>query len=225
MQDRNGFLANFGRGINYLLLALALAGISCSRSAPTISYSSLRLVIYQQEGGTYQRYSFFVLPHDEDGLEDLDELYLYHDREGLAWRLSSEDWLSFSIDGNTWVGSHSIAMNGEEPLPRGQFRAVIVDKGGERSERLIGFDAPQNPRFAFPLFTVAEGRYVLESGYPEHFLVCYNEQGAFLQTLQLNAREGSLESLSLPQEALTAALWAEDGEYQTAALTTVVPLR
>jgi hypothetical protein len=183
------------------------------------------MVYYQGAGGREERFSFFVLPEDDDGIEDIEELYLYHDLEGLAWRLSADDWVRYEYEEKTWVGTHCIAMAEGESLPRGQFRAVLVDTGGERSERLISFDAPRNPRYAFPSFSIENGRYLIASRYPEHYFVCYDGDGNYIQALAVSVLNDSLESLALPPNTRAVSLWAEDSEYATAALTDIIPLR
>ncbi|MDR3335667.1 MAG: hypothetical protein LBT16_00550 [Treponema sp.] len=198
---------------------------SCSRTPPKIPFGSLRLVYFQGEEQREERYSFFILPDDDDGIEDLADLYLYHDREGLFWHLTSDDWVSFAIDQKTWIGSHSIAMMENEDLPRGQFRAVLVDKGGEKTERYFTFDAPEDPRFPFPLFTIENGIFTVDSGYPNHYLVCYDTEGNYISYLSLDRFLGALSELDLPANTRGLALWADDDEYFTAALTDVVRLQ
>jgi hypothetical protein len=61
----------------------------------------------------------------------------------------------------TWIGSRAIAMPGDDPLPRGQYRAVLVNKGGEQAERAFTFDAPDNPRDPFPRLNLLEGNYTV----------------------------------------------------------------
>jgi hypothetical protein len=198
---------------------------SCSRSEPAISFGFMELVYYQTSEKPEERFSFFIIPEDEDGLENLADLYLYHDWEQLRWHLLPEDWVSFEQDGNTWVGSRGIVMPEGESLPRGRYRAVLVNKGGERSERLFSFDAPEEPRYPFPFIAVTEGRYRIDSNYPVNRFICYDEQGNILSTLILNTIEGRIEDLDIPAGARAAALWAEDPEYVTSALTDVVSLR
>jgi hypothetical protein len=209
----------FRLGLILLLL------FSCSRAEPKISYGFIRLVYYQGSGRPEERFSFFVLPNDDDGIEDINELYLYYDREGLVWSLSANDWIRYDSEGQTWIGSRSITMVDGENMPRGQYRALIMDKGGEKSERIFSFDAPAEPRFAFPELTVNEGQYRIESLYPENRFVCYDEGGEFLTTLDISAKAGAVANLALPSNTGTIALWAEDAEYFTSALTDVVPVR
>jgi hypothetical protein len=208
-----------------LVSLFVLPALSCSRAEPTIAFGTLRLVYFQGAQGPEERFSFFIIPEDEDGNEDLADLYLYHDREGLCWHLTSEDWATFQGEGQTWIGSRNIAMLDNAALPRGQFRAALVDKGGEQSERLFSFDAPREARHPFPFLHISEGRYRIESEYPEHYFICYDGSGAFLENVPVINLEGDLAELDLPGETRAVALWDEDAEYFTSALTDVVPTR
>jgi hypothetical protein len=205
-------------------MAVLLLLFSCSRSEPKISYGFMELVYYQAAEKPEERFSFFIIPDDEDGLENIAELYLYHDWEQLRWQILPEDWIVLEQDGQTWVGSRAIAMTGNESLPRGQYRAVLINKGGERSERLFSFDAPEEPRYPFPYIAVTEGRYRIDSNYPVNRFICYDEQGNMVSTLTLESVEGQVEDLDIPSNVRAVALWAEDPEYFTSALTDVAPL-
>ncbi|MDR1279164.1 MAG: hypothetical protein LBK02_10475 [Treponema sp.] len=205
------------------ILGILLVLPSCSRSEPRISYGFISLVYYQEPERPEERFSFFIIPDDDDGIENLADLYLYHDQEQLRWQIRSEDWVSYEQDGQTWIGSRSIAMTGDESLPRGQYRAVLVNKGGERSERLFSFDAPEEPRFPFPFVALVDDRYRIDSNYPVNRFICYDEQGNMISTVTIETIEGQITDLGLPSEARAVALWAEDPEYFTSILTDVVP--
>jgi hypothetical protein len=223
-KKRAGWIVRFwrkGRGLRYLALVFLLwAG--CSRAEPRIAYGTMRLVYYQGPERPEERYSFFVLPEDDDGIEDVADLYLYQDNEGLAWHISSDDWISHEEDGQIWIGTYNIAMVDNGVLPRGQFRAVLVDKGGEQSERLFSFDAPEESRHPFPFLYIGEGRYRIDSTYPEHFFICYNSQGESLGVVPVDALEGEIRDLNFPSTTRAVALWDDDSEYYTSALTDIV---
>jgi hypothetical protein len=198
---------------------------SCSRAEPKISFGFLELVYYPGAAGPEERFTFFVLPEDDDGIENLAELQLRHDREGLRWVLTPEDWISFEEEGRIWVGSRSIAMIGNEGLPRGLYRAILINKGGEKSERTFAFDAPANSRFPFPVLRINDGWYQIESQYPSNKFICYDAQGNAVGVLGLTGLGGPLSSLSLPPETRSIALWAEDPEYLSSAMTDLVSVR
>jgi hypothetical protein len=208
-------------------LIMGMAGVlffSCSRGEPEILFGFMELVYYPGEQKPEERYTFFVLPEDDDGIENLAELQLRHDREGLGWIISSDEWVSCEDgEGKTWIGSRSIAMSENETLPRGRYRAILINKGGERTERSFTFDAPEDPRYPFPFLVIEEGMYRIDSQYPVHRLICYDQQGNIVETIALSDLEGSLEEL--PGSGRSAALWAEDPEYHVSALTEAAAVR
>ncbi|MDR0670230.1 MAG: hypothetical protein LBF95_09125 [Treponema sp.] len=222
--------AFFHRGAVFFAAALLCSAafwglLSCSRSEPSIEFGFLELVYYQGESGPEERFSFFVIPRDDDGVENLEELRLYHDREGLCWTLTAGDWIRHDEENRSWIGSRGIAMSGGEVLPRGQYRAVLINKGGEKSERNFTFDAPEASRFPFPALEVRDARYRVESRYPVNRLIAYDSQGLPVRTLTLEELSGSIDSLNLPSQVRALALWAEDREYSTGALTALVSIR
>ena len=211
--------------IFYLLFAICYLLFACSRTEPKIAFGFIELVYYQTNDRPQERFSFFIIPGDDDGLENLEELFLYHDREQLRWQLKSDDWISYTQDDKTWIGSRSIAVNDGETLPRGQYRAVLVNKGGEKSERNFSFDAPEEPRFPFPSFQVNEGRYTINSSYPANSLVYYDREGNFVRTQKLDTLSGSVADLQITRDIHSASLWAIDASYFTSAFTDAVALR
>jgi len=208
-----------------LLILVVFSAVSCSRTEPKIAFGFIALVYYQDNNKPQERFSFFIIPEDDEGIENLADLYLYHDREQLRWHIKSEDWVSYVQDGKTWIGTRSIAISEDEILPRGQYRAVLVNKGGEKSERNFSFDAPEEPRFPFPVLEISEGQYKATSLYPSNRLVCYDEQGNYIFTATLSALSGQVSDLNIPSNARTAALWAEDAQYFTSAYTYVTAIR
>jgi len=210
-----------------LLAALALSplAVSCSRTEPRIAFGYIGLVYYQEVGGPQERFSFFIIPEDDDGIENLADLFLYHDREQLRWHIGRDEWVRYERDGRTWIGTRALVIGGGETMPRGQYRAVLVNLGGERSERNFTFDAPEAPRFPFPTLEISGGNFTVVSGYPVNRIVTYDEQGNFLRTVELTSLSGTVDSLNLPHNARLAALWAEDSLHFTSAFTDVVPIR
>jgi hypothetical protein len=193
--------------------------ISCTKGEPTISYGFLKLVLYQGDDEVLEYFSFFILPDDEDGIENLDEIYLYHDREQLRWRIKSDEWLRYTQDGNDWIGTRSIAMP-EGSLPRGVYRAVLVNKGGESTQRNFTYDG--NVRYPFPEIEIRGGVYTVHSQWPVNRLVCYDVSGNYSTTVTLSSLTGNVSELRLPPSVRTVALWAEDEANFCSAFTDVV---
>jgi len=204
-----------------LVFALVQA-VSCTNSRPEISYGFLQLVLYQTDSVPKEQFSFFIIPEDEDGIENLDELYLYHDKEQLRWKIQSGDWIKYAQDGKDWIGTRSIAVR-EGGLPRGVYRAVLVNKGGESTERSFTFDGVV--RFPFPEIEISGGVYTVKSRWPVNRLVCYDSSGNYSATITLASLTGSVSELRLPSSVRTAALWAEDEGNFCSAFTEVVSVQ
>ena len=209
-----------------ILLLLFFAGFfSCSKAEPVIHYGFMEMVYYPGKTKSDERYSFFILPEDDDGIENLSELYLYHDREGLRWLITSDDWIEFEEDGKTWIGSRNIAMYDDGPLPRGQYRAVLYNRGGESTERKFTYDGPETPPYPFPTFSVGEGMYHVDSLYPVNRFICYDQQGKTVQTVNIRELEGNVRDLRLVAAVRTVALWTEEPLYRISVLTEAVSVR
>jgi len=193
--------------------------VSCSNTKPEITYGFLQLVLYQSDTGPREHISFFIVPNDEDGLDNLDELYLYHDREQFRWQIKSDEWVSYTHDRMTWIGTRSISVR-EGSLPRGVYRAVLINKGGERTERNFTFDG--NVRYPFPELVISGGMYTVRSLWPVNRLICYDRSGNYLSTVVLTSLTGEVSQLRLPPNTSTAALWAEDEDNFCSAFTNVV---
>ena len=199
-----------------MLFALILSLPSCSRTKPEISFGFIKLVLYQGEPDPVERFSFFIIPEDADGLDNLDELFIYHDREQLRWHIKSDEWITHNHEGKEWIGTRSLSIR-DGILPRGVFRAVLVNKGGESSERNFTYDG--NVRFDFPELAIEDGIYTIKSNWPQNYLICYDRSGNFVMTVNPPSRTGSVSELRLPQSVRTAALWAEDELNFCSALT------
>jgi hypothetical protein len=198
---------------------------SCSRSSPTIAFSTMTLNYIEQDAAPVPTLNFFVIANDDDGYEDLAELRLYNDYDGLVWSFTPETWMRHDEAGNIWLGSNKIVMAGGELFPSGQYRAVLIDKGGERTERTFGFDVPAIPRYPFPRLTIIEDSYRIDSEYPESYFLCYNTDGSYSRSIKLSAKTGSISSLRLSSDILSVALWARDMAHSTSALTNMTPIR
>ena len=216
---------NFKRLLLLSLLCVLTLFFSCSRAEPRIVYGFIELVYYPGSTGPEERYSFFILPEDDDGVENLSELYLYHDREGLRWLITSEDWIAYEEAGRIWIGSRSIAMPDGFSLPRGQYRAVLVNKGGESTERSFTYDGPEISPYPFPGLSVEGGFYTVDSQYPLNFFLCYDQQGRAVQTLPVIDRRNAIFALNLMDNVRTIAVWAEDQRYHISAITEAVSIR
>jgi len=206
------------------MLAIFVFG-ACSQADPKIVSSSFRLAYRSFDSSISETLSFFILASDDDGIADLESMYLLNDDAQLFWKLTVDDWLVSERSGETWVGSHALSMPGGSPFPRGTYRAVLMDKGGARSERPVFLNAPKQLRHPFPSFSINAGKYAAVSTWQRNSLVSYDASGAILRVENLKAKEGALTDLKLGVNVVSVALLTEDDENFVTALTPPVKIR
>jgi len=202
-----------------VLAAIFTLSVSCTNSKPEITYGFIQSVLYNSDEGPKEHFSFFILPHDDDGFENLDELYLYNDREQLRWHIKSNEWISYAQEGKTWIGTRSITVR-DGALPRGIYRAVLFNKGGEKTERIFTFDS--YARYAFPRLEISGGAYSVISEWPVNRLVGYDNSGNYSASVDLSSMTGNVSDLKFPSNVRSVALWSDDPYNYCSAFTNVV---
>ncbi|MBN2444785.1 MAG: hypothetical protein JXJ04_25740 [Spirochaetales bacterium] len=128
--------------ITILLLILFLG--SCSRKAPEIYdyYWQINIIDDVETKRTYEKLSLFVSVHDDDGIEDIEKIYLLHDEEELFWEINSQVWNNSDLQGETWIGSNGIRMNDYSDIPEGEYRILLQDISGEYDEKTFLLKRP-----------------------------------------------------------------------------------
>ncbi|MCL2805631.1 MAG: hypothetical protein FWD26_06805 [Treponema sp.] len=203
----------------FFIVILAFLSISCSRTKPEIVFGFIQLVLYQGNPEPLERFSFFIIPEDDDGIENLEEIFLYHDREQLRWHIKHDEWVKYTHERREWIGSRGIAVR-EGGLPKGVYRAVLVNKGGESSERNFTFDGTVH--YPFPELSVSGGMYTVNSEWPVNRLIGYDRNGNYIMTVVLDSLSGNISQLRLTSAVRTVALWAEDEDNFCSAFTNAV---
>ena len=175
-----------------LLLSLLFLLLACSGSPPEVIGSEW-MVVYtydQSRGGIYTELDFFLLLKDEDGLNDISELNIYKDDQGWSWHLTPEKWISFSREGEDWIGSNGLTRGGD--LPGGEYRAVLRDRSGQKSEMTFRIEgSEEGPRIhEFPRAQVSSDYIRLDTGAASPAVLWfYNDKGDLVSEVY---REGGL---------------------------------
>ncbi len=154
------------------IIALLLA-TGCTVAPPEILESrvELRLVDDRDTGERYEQLSVFVLGRDDDGIDDLQFLYVVHDESNLYWKLTSDRWQRLEEGGGTWIGSSGLTMADYGAIPGGTYRLLLIDAAGERDEAEVsvaGADVDL-AEVEFPRLEAADERAVLTG--PENQIV------------------------------------------------------
>ena len=118
-------------------LAGSLAGLAgCTGEPPVISRVFAQPVFVRdlERNVSWARLGVFLVATDPDGQEDLSAFYVINDEAELFWKVESGAWVAVTAEGESWVGSNTLAMPGADPPPAGDYRVVLQDQGGETVE-------------------------------------------------------------------------------------------
>ena len=124
-----------------ILLCLVLLLGSCSESAPKISQTfwQVNLMHDQNTGKNSQALTIFVMASDDDGVDDMDKMFVINDEHQLYWEISGNNLrLEKYGENEVWMGSNFITMpTPEENLPSGTYRILLLDSSGERAKTSV----------------------------------------------------------------------------------------
>ncbi len=120
----------------WLLPLWVALGISCTGATPEIIEvrSSLVYRYEPQRSFATEELSAFARISDDDGVDDLQYIYLIHDDLEIYWTLTEQNWQRLTYDDSEWFGSPNLRMADEIYMPRGRFRLEVVDYGGKRAQ-------------------------------------------------------------------------------------------
>ncbi len=160
---------------------------SCTGEAPEL-YELIHQIIAVEDTTLdikYEELSLFLHVHDEDGVDDIEFIYLINDSEELFWELDSGIWSLQKSGDETWIGSNGIKMGDYSAIPRGSYRVILVDSAGERAETeiFLNRDEPMLSALMFPSITIVEelDEISIRSRYGRHSLWIYNDADELLK--------------------------------------------
>ena len=188
----------------------ALAATGCGSKLPEITVVEWRLESRPAESGpAYESLSVFASIKDEDGLDDIGEIWVLNDESALAWKLTNADWTKAMEGADTWVGGSALTIPEFEGMPRGTYRLVAIDAAGQRAEREFRVSGSFPDRKA-PSIAYAEGKLSIGSTWPETLALAFDGTGALVASPAAPTRPSSLAA-ALGQDIASRA--AEVGAY------------
>jgi hypothetical protein len=131
-------------GPSALVAVLLLVG--CSGKPPEISRVFAR-ILYTHDtaapaaaapaAAPTESLAVFLVATDADGLENLSAFYVINDDAELFWKVDKTAWITTTAEGETWIGTTTLAMPDGSPFPAGSYRVVLQDVGGETVEQTV----------------------------------------------------------------------------------------
>ena len=197
--------------------AFSLFLISCSGAVPEIGQIIWQVNFLQtpSESSGHQELSVFILIEDEDGIGDIDYIYLIHDESELFWKLNSDDWAQKVLGGKNWIGSNSIRMSDRSNLPSGTYRLVVIDKAGERDTREFNLSEKmleiKNDK-KFPELIIGSD-IVISSQFSDNTLWIYDEEMELLKNIKIE--NGKINMNIINNDTSNKARWVSIYSYDT----------
>jgi hypothetical protein len=190
------------------LAALAVAG--CGGKPPEISVVEWRLETRPAESGpAYESLSVFASLKDENGLDNIVELWVLHDDSALAWKLTNADWIKATEGGDDWIGGSSLTTPELAGMPRGGYRLIAIDAAGQRAEKEFRVSGSFPDKKA-PSVSYSGEKLTIGSPWPETLALAFDGTGALIASPEARALASSL-STSFGRDV--ASRTAEVGAY------------
>jgi len=195
--------------IKLLIILSVLFFFSCSGSVPQIGQIiwQINYVKAPESNKVIPALSIFILIDDEDGISDIENIYIIHDESELFWKLDTETWSIKVIGGKNWLGSNNLSMNDNSILPEGKYRVMVIDKAGERdtiqlhiSSNMLKLD--ENIRF--PKLSI-ESDIIIESDFTDNSLRIYDQSMDLLKNLKIE--KGKINKSVISNDTNNKAYW------------------
>jgi hypothetical protein len=194
-----------------LLFMLALLA-GCSGEPPVISrvYAMPVFARDLERGVTWARLGVFLVATDPDGQDDLSAFYVINDDAELYWKVERGAWIAATAEGESWIGSNSLAMPGADPPPPGDYRVVLQDQGGDTAEDTFAISTLEQPgESAWPAAALEDDTITVTNRQEVTQAWFYSREGKLALTLPVPADTGRLSGVraSVPGFAPGSTFW------------------
>jgi len=189
-------------------LAAALTALSCGSKPPEVAAVEWRIesrpsVKAPAASGAaantaaYESLSVFGSIKDEDGLDNIAELWVVNDAEALAWKLTNADWTKAAEGGDNWIGGSALALPDLSPLPRGAYRLIAIDAAGQRAEMAFSVSGPFPSRSA-PSASYSKDKLAIRSVWPETLALAFDAADALIASVPAPKHDAGLTEVFGP---------------------------
>jgi len=169
-----------------ILISVFFSLLSCSREAPVIYdyYWQINIIKDAETNKIYEKLTVFINTDDSDGFDDIDKVYLIHDKEELYWEVNPQTWYKANIQGTFWIGSNGFQMPNNSDIPEGEYRIVVEDIGGEYDEDSFFLKRPdiKKNKVSFPTPKITGKNLTIKGDSPVYSLWVYDKKWNYIQT-------------------------------------------
>lgn len=204
--------AGFAAAPAAVVLAAACVLAGCTGEPPVISRVFAQPVFVRdlERNVTWARLGVFLVATDPDGQDDLSAFYVINDEAELYWKVESSAWVTATAEGESWVGSNTLAMPGADPPPAGDYRVVLQDQGGDTVEDTFTIPPIEAPKeAAWPSASVEDDTITVTNRPEVTQAWFYSRDGKLVLTLPVPADTGLLPGVraSVPGFASGSTFW------------------
>ena len=202
-----------GAALAVVIAAAGLAGLAgCTGEPPVITRVFAQPVFVRdvERNVTWCRLGVFLMATDPDGQDDLSAFFVINDEAELFWKVESGAWVTATAEGESWVGSNTLAMPGAEAPPAGDYRVVLQDQGGETVEDTFTIPALTQPEeSAWPSATFEDDTITVANPQETVQAWFYSRDGKLTLTLPVPAGTGRLSGVRalVPGFASGSTFW------------------
>jgi hypothetical protein len=207
------------------LAAALLLCAGCSGKAPVLSRVFGR-VIYVHDSASNtnsETLGVYLVASDPDGMENLSSFYVINDDAQLFWKVDSDSWVTSPAEGETWIGTTSLAMPGSMSVPAGQYRVILQAKGSATVEQTLTIPSRTvTAADAHYPTAVVENGFIKVSGVASGYEIwAYGKDGKFAGTFSPAdaSKTFSVQSLAASSPSMTGGFtfrvfaWNASGGY------------
>ena len=201
-----------------LLSAVLLLSAGCGSSPPELKQSSSSLnIVMTPEGELSSELLVLVNTEDEDGDEDVEELYVINDRLQLVWKVQRGSWSVRQNRGIDWNGSERFVMPSGELPPSGSYRLLVADRAGEKAEAEIFVPVidsmPAEEEFPFIVFADEGESFEIRSPESRNIISLYDAGETLLVSFAATPGTVSVKSLKNGNDILGKYRYIRAGYY------------
>lgn len=187
------------------LAAILVLVAGCSGKPPVLSRVFGRVIyVHDSVSNTNsETLGVYLVASDPDGMENLSSFYVINDDAELFWKVESGSWVTSAAEGETWIGTASLAMPGTSAIPAGQYRVVLQAKGSATVEETLTVPARtvSAADAKYPTAAVENGVIKVSGVTSGYEIWAYGRDGKFAGTYSPAAGSPSLSVQSIAASA------------------------
>lgn len=195
-----------------ILSVICILLFSCSGADPVVYKLETTLQVWWHYPHKYQeRLLVQILADDDDGFDEIYEVYVINDESEVYWRSNQDEWDLVESEGNTWIVLNNIVTDDGSNIPRGEYRVVLLDLSGYRDERIFVLDIPDESIFRhyLPVLRLqSSGVYV-----PSHILPNNEQISLMLEIAYPNMRKDIADNEDVREFQHATSALGKDGMF------------